>query len=177
MSGVNMHDLGEWLARGEETAFAELYDACADRLYQYLLSRAGSPEGAADVLQTTFLRAVKNRRRFRKVENPIAYLFQIARNEAARMWQARRLEPITQSLEWAGVEISAAIAGGDDQEAIAAALARLAPEDREIVELKTYGGFTFQEISQLMSMPLGTVATRYRRALELLRRPLSKDLR
>jgi RNA polymerase sigma-70 factor (ECF subfamily) len=177
MSGPDMHDLAKRLARGEEAAFAELYDACADRMYRYLLLRVGSRETAGDLLQTAFLRAVKNRRRFGKVENPVAYLFQIARNEAARMWQGRRRERNVKSLERADVENLTEITSGDDQEAIAAALARLALADREIVELKTYGGLTFQEISQLLSMPLGTVATRYRRALEALRGPLSKELR
>jgi RNA polymerase sigma-70 factor (ECF subfamily) len=172
-----MQDLAARLARGEEAAFAELYDACADRMYRYLLVRVGSRETAADLLQTVFLRAVKNRRRFGNVKNPVAYLFQIARNEAARMWHAHRREPDAESLEQAGVDLSTETGHGDDLEAIAAALTRLAPADREIVELKTYGGLTFQEISTLLSMPLGTVTTRYRRALESLRGPLSKELR
>src|SRR5260370_7650772 len=79
-----MHELAIRLARGDEAAFAELYDACADRLHGYLTARLGSRDRAADVLQETFLRAVASRRRFRKVDNPIAYLFQIARNEAIR---------------------------------------------------------------------------------------------
>ena len=79
-----MHELAARLARGEEAAFAELYDACADRLHHYVAVRLGSRDAAADVVQRAFLRAVKSRRRFRGVENPVAYMFQIARNEAAR---------------------------------------------------------------------------------------------
>src|SRR6185369_17570068 len=89
MSEPCMQQLAVRLARGEEAAFAELYDACADRLHHYLTARLGSRDAASDVLQTAFLRAVKSRRRFRGVENPIAYLFQIARNEAMR-WAKRR---------------------------------------------------------------------------------------
>src|SRR5882757_5629923 len=89
MSETPMHELAERLARGEEAAFAELYDASADRLHHYLTARLGSRDVASDVLQTAFLRAVKSRRRFRSVENPVAYLFQIARNEAMR-WVKRR---------------------------------------------------------------------------------------
>src|SRR6185295_15933934 len=89
MSESSMHELAVRLTRGEEGAFAELYDASADRLHHYLTARLGSRDAASDVLQTAFLRAVKSRRRFRGVENPIAYLFQIARNEAVR-WAMRR---------------------------------------------------------------------------------------
>ncbi len=84
-----MHDLAARLARGEEAAFAELYDACADRLHHYLAVRLGSRDAAGDVVQATFLRVVKSRKRFRGVENPVAYVFQIARNEAVR-WVKRR---------------------------------------------------------------------------------------
>src|SRR5437763_12806004 len=90
MSEPCMHDLAARLARGEEAAFAELYDASADRLHHYLTARLGSRDAANDVLQTSFLRAVKSRRRFRRVENPVAYLFQIARNEAVRWLKRRR---------------------------------------------------------------------------------------
>src|SRR5262245_56875923 len=84
MSDEPMHDLAARLARGDEAAFAQLYDACADRLHRYLALRLGSTDAASDVLQTAFLRAVKSRRRFARVTNPVAYLFQIARNEALR---------------------------------------------------------------------------------------------
>jgi RNA polymerase sigma-70 factor (ECF subfamily) len=59
------------LARGEEAAFAELYDACANRLHSYLTARLDSRDRAAEVVQEAFLRAVASRRRFAKVENPI----------------------------------------------------------------------------------------------------------
>lgn len=172
-----MHDLAARLARGDEAAFAELYDGCADRLYRFALGRVDSPDAAADVVQAGFLRAVKSRRRFRRVENPISYLFQIVRNEAARANKARlqrKLTPTSVSLE--------AIAGSngpaiDEADTVAAVLARLSDDDRELVELKVYGGLTFREIAELTSLPQGTVATRYRRALESLRGWLTSKLR
>ena len=86
----NMRSLGQRLVRGEESAFAELYDACADRLHRYLTIRLGSSDRASDVLQATFLRAVNHRRKFARVENTVAYLFQMARNEAMRACAKRR---------------------------------------------------------------------------------------
>ena len=93
---ASLKELAARLARGDEAAFAELYDACADRLHGYLAARLGSRDTASDVLQSAFLRAVKSRRRFRGVDNPVAYMFQIARNEAARAAGRRRL--VTQPL-------------------------------------------------------------------------------
>ena len=172
-----MHDLAARLARGDEAAFAELYDACADRLYRYLLCRVGSPEAAADVLQMTFLRVVKNRRRFRKVKNPVAYLFQIARNETARAWKGRRSEVSTLPIESLDSVAASTSRSEDDTETIRAALASLTADDRELVELKLYAGLTFREIAELSGLPPGTVATRYRRTMETLRDWLTRQLR
>jgi RNA polymerase sigma-70 factor (ECF subfamily) len=171
---VALKELAVRLARGDEAAFAELYDACANRLHAYLAARVGSRDAASDVLQTTFLRAVKSRRRFRGVENPIAYLFQIARNEAVRLARNHRpaialanaAEPFAQGTEDVG-----------DAEAIAAAIAHLEPQDQELVELKIFAGLTFREIAAIVGRPPATVATRYRRAIETLRGALTKEFR
>lgn len=50
------------------------------------------------------------------------------------------------------------------------ALATLKPEEREIIHLKIAGGLTFQEISELLGSPMGTVTWRYREAIKKLRR-------
>lgn len=174
MSESPTHDLAARLARGDQAAFAELYDACADRLHGYLAARLGSRDAASDVLQNAFLRAVKSRRRFRGVESPVAYMFQIARNEAARATGKRRI--VMQTLP-ANEPFAVRSDNADDAEAIAAAIARLDTEDRELVELRIYAGLTFREIATIVDRPPATVATRYRRALESLREWLAKQFR
>jgi RNA polymerase sigma-70 factor (ECF subfamily) len=169
-----MPSLAERLARGDDSAFAELYDACADGLHRYAAARLGSSEAAGDVVQTAFLRAVKSRRRFRGVENPAGYLFQIGRNEIARaaaQRTRRREEPLVDA---AALAADAKPASGEEA---ATALKRLSAEDREIVELKIYAGLTFAEIAAAVERPAATVATRYRRALESLRGWLEKQMR
>jgi RNA polymerase sigma-70 factor, ECF subfamily len=163
-----MATLPERLARGQEAAFAELYDGCADRVHHYLLVRLGTKEDADDAMQETFLRLARNRRKLAKVDNLDAYVFAIARNEAARL-AARRARHRRNERPLGGEELFSASAGdGEAREAaeiVAAALGQLADELREVVELKTYAGLTFQEISRVMDLPQGTVATRYRSAL------------
>lgn len=171
---ASLTELAARLARGDQAAFAELYDACADRLHRYLAARVGSRDAASDVLPTTFLRAVKSRRRFRNVESPIAYLFQIARNEAARV--ARKQRPAA-SWTAAAEPFTKATDDFGDAEVIAAAIARLEPQDQELVELKVYAGLTFREIAAIVDRPSATIATRYRRALESLRGWLTKEFR
>jgi RNA polymerase sigma-70 factor (ECF subfamily) len=176
MSDSSMHDLAARLARGEEAAFAKLYDACADRLHHYLVAQLGSRDAASDVLQTAFLRAVKSRRRFRGVQNPVAYMFQIARNEAARAARQDRRTAERQILATELFVVESDVGSqAENAEAAARALSRLNDEDRELVELKIYGGLTFRQIAEVLGRPQGSVATRYRRALESLRDWLTKQ--
>jgi RNA polymerase sigma-70 factor (ECF subfamily) len=168
------------LARGDQAAFAELYDVCADRVGHYLLVRLGSREDANDALQETFLRLARTRKRLGEVENLEAYVFGIARNEASRLAASRarrdaRREPLATD------ELFCNPPGEDEArdnaEAVAAAFGQLAADLREVVELKTYAGLTLQEISRVTGVPQGTVATRYRAALAKLETWLARQLK
>ena len=89
-----MDDLANRLARGDREAFAELYDACADRVHHYLVVRLRCREDADDVLQETFVRLARAHKKLAEVDNLMAYVFKVARNEAARLAgrKARRQE-------------------------------------------------------------------------------------
>jgi RNA polymerase sigma-70 factor (ECF subfamily) len=173
-----MTDWGRRLAAGDDSAFTELYDACADGLFSFAAARLRSEQSAADIVQAAFLRAVRSRKRFRNVENPAAYLFQIARNEITRTLarQSRRRHISAQSLD-EDLAPSSQTSTGEDDEMIREALLRLHEDDREIIELKVFGGLTFVEIGQTLARPAATVATRYRRALQALRPWVERQLR
>jgi len=168
-----MVPLQQRLAKSDPVAFAELYDACADRVGHYLCVLLGGREDAEDVLQETFLRLARTRHKLAKVENLDAYVFTIARNEAARLVgkKSRRLQLERNSLS--GEELFCAAA--DDLDALenaewaAAALRRMDGKLREVLELKIFAGLTFREISRVTGAPQGTVATRYRAALAKMR--------
>jgi len=175
-----MQNLGKRLARGEAAAFAELYDMCADTLYQYLTVRLGDHDVAADVLQEVFLRLVRLRRRLKKVENPLAYALAVARNESNR-WIARHKKTPTTSRqpveELPAGEGSNPATAREAADSVAAALSQLDDDDRELVELKIYGGLTFREIAEVVELPPATVATRYRRAMLRMREWLERHTR
>jgi RNA polymerase sigma-70 factor, ECF subfamily len=155
------------LARGEQAAFAELYDACADRVGHYLLVLLRSWADAEDALQETFLRLARNRRKLAEVDNLEAYVITVARHEAARLaaGKARRheQEPLSGDDLFRHSPTDAELR--ETAEIVAAALEQLDSDLREVVELKTYAGLTFHQISQVTGLPQGTVATRYRSAV------------
>jgi RNA polymerase sigma-70 factor (ECF subfamily) len=107
----------------------------------------------------------------------VAYLFQIARNEAIRATKRRRNDERMLSAGELFKSVCDIQSDQEDAEVAAAVLARLDVEDRELVELKIFAGLTFREIAKITGMPQSTVATRYRRALESLRGWLAKQFR
>ena len=175
-----MESRGDRLARGDETAFAEFYDACADQLHHYLTMRLGSRDAASDVLQEVFLRLVRTRKRLRNVGNPTAYAFAIARNESSRWLTRHRRRTKAITLDAAKLfltDASQSFASREQAESLIAAMDQLEEVDREIIELKVYGGLTFREISDVTKKPGATVATRYRRAMQRLQLWLERELR
>jgi RNA polymerase sigma-70 factor (ECF subfamily) len=175
-----MDERAERLARGDPAAFAELYDACADRVHHYLVVRLGSRVEADDVLQETFVRLARTRKKLATVENLVAYVFAMARNEAVRLIerharQGRLRAAASQELlfhEATGADVPDI----ETAEWVAASLARLSHDLREIVEMKIYADLTFREISEVTGLPQGTVATRYRSALEKMRSQMVKEM-
>jgi RNA polymerase sigma-70 factor, ECF subfamily len=167
-----MESHGERLARGDRAAFAELYDACAERVHHYLVGRLGSRADADDLLQETFVRLARDRKRLANVRNLLPYVFATARNEAHRLIERRVREGRRRT------ELESALAIAEDgreknkreaAERVSVLLERLEPPLREIVDLKIFGALTFREISEVTGLPQGTVATRYRSALEKMR--------
>jgi RNA polymerase sigma-70 factor (ECF subfamily) len=174
-----MDTLGKRLARGDHAAFAELYDACADRIHHYLMIILGSKEDAEDALQETFVRLAGNCKRLAKVENLTAYTFTIARNEALRVAGRRKktasFDATVQGQHLFEIAEKENPRANDCAEAATTALNHLDAELREIVELKFFAGLTFREIADVTGCPQGTAATRYRAALDKMRAILAKD--
>jgi len=166
------------LARGDPAAFAELYDAYAQRVGHYLLVRIGSRHDADDVLQETSCRLAHHRRRLAAVDDLEAYVLTVARNEAARL-MARNARRRAKETPLAGEELFCCQSQDTEvreiAEMVAAALGRLNEELREVVELKTYVRLTFAQISQVTGLPQGTVATRYRTALTKMQSWLTRE--
>jgi RNA polymerase sigma-70 factor (ECF subfamily) len=150
----------------------ELYDRYGEKLYRYLVLKLCSCEDAEDVLQETFCRFARYSVRWKRVKNPLAFVFRTARNEANRFLKRRinqrnrtEMNPNRQTV------ISAIIQGPDkkSEKFLAEALGRLPDEQREVIILKVFEGLTFKEIARICSLSTNTAASRYRYGLSKLR--------
>ena len=168
-----------WLARlaeGDPSALDGLYDEFGPALYRYALGMLGRTEAAEDALQELFLTLARSRGKLGHVQSARAYLFAMLRHGIWRRLQRdaareRALDPATifEHPQPPGLPDGAAAD-------IAAALAQLPPDQREVIVLKIYQNMTFAEIAEVTEVSLNTAASRYRYALERLRSLLPPDL-
>ncbi len=168
--------LGRHLAAGSEEAFAELYDRFALRLYRVALAILNNSHDAEDAVQAVFVNLVHRRANLARVKNWAAYLLTVLRNEAARSGKRLRQQkadhPVEQIDQNSAPEERCR---QDDLAWIETALQRLPDDQQKIVRLKTQAALTFAEIAELLQISPNTAASRYRYALDKLRRESMED--
>jgi len=171
-------DLLERIAQGDRQAFAALYERYADRLCGFLRGSLGAA-AAAETTQDVMLRVWRKAGRYdRRRAAASTWIYAIARN--ARTDRFRRMgrpEPDPDDPMWvpAGApDPDAATAAGRRAQRVHEALAALPDKQREVMERAYLRGQTFSEIAAALDIPLGTVKSRSRLALNRLRGALEE---
>lgn len=153
-------------------SFDALYRDCARDLYAYVRTLLGDDAGAEDVTALSFERAYRRRGSFdARRGTQRGWLFGIARNAALdELRRRRRAAPLIG-------ELPDDTAAGPDEEAdlalrretVRAALAQLAPRERELVALKFHGGLSNAELAAVLGTTESNAGTRVHRAVTKLR--------
>jgi len=168
----NTHDelntLFRRVAKGKLDALAEVFEQWRRPLCNYAYALTQSDHVAEDAVADAMVGLLKAGRRLRRVQNPRAYLFGAVRHAAWRNGRGARKAKTTDEAT------DRHSAGRDPAEALAVkdALMALPEEQREVVVLKVHGRLTFAEIAQVAGISPNTAASRYRYAIEKLRRDL-----
>jgi RNA polymerase sigma-70 factor (ECF subfamily) len=165
------------IRNGDETAFVELFDGAAGRIYQFALRSTRDAATAEDIVSTTFLEAWKNRLRLHDTEGPLEpWLFGIATNVMRNTGRSRRrhlnavgrlgvpesepdiadavLDEMMKSQQWA---------------AATAALESVNESDRDVFMLCVWSGLDYRTAAQALNIPIGTVRSRLSRARSRIR--------
>jgi RNA polymerase sigma-70 factor (ECF subfamily) len=162
--------LTAWKA-GDRAAGDRLFERHFDALYRFFGRKTGGD--ISDLVQRTFLALVEGKERFRGEASVRTYLFAIARNELLVHFRGhRRDEPVdfsVHSLHDLGPSPSQILAGKREDRLLLEALRRI-PLDLQIaVELHYWEGLHGPELARVLDIPEGTVRSRLRRGLEMLR--------
>jgi len=148
-----------------------------DGLFGYAMVLTRNPAAAADLVQETYVRALKAKESLRPSSNVKRWLFTIQRN----IWlnELRRSRPQIVELEAHDDIADVAIATSQDphaqyvskleQEMVRNAIQGLPVEFREIIILREYERLSYKEIADMLGCPAGTVMSRLARARAKLR--------
>lgn len=162
----------------DEDAFAEVFGHFAPRVKGFLI-RSGAGEALAeecaqDVMATVWQKA----HLFDPARASAAtWIFTIARNRKIdALRRQRRPEPEALDLGWGPepeLDPGEAMALQQETEKLAEAIARLPENQRALIERAYYGDLSHSEIAEQTGLPLGTIKSRIRLALDRLRRSMS----
>ena len=142
-------------------------------LRRYARALVGDRDGADDLVQDTLERAVRKFHLWRPGDLR-AWLFSIMHNVFVNQLKARK---ISSEVDIDEASIAAPIPGAttldvaDDQRA----LARIAPEQREVLLLIALEDMTYADVSRALGIPIGTVMSRLSRGRERLRRVMDGE--
>ena len=163
---------------GDREAFASLYEAHVDRVYQYLLRRMGQPADAEDVAAEVFIRAMKALKSFQFRGAPfVAWLLRIAHNTAINHMknQSRRQEvPLLDNLP--GVNDPAELAlNRVASEEVSRAMQGLTALQRQVISLRYMAQLSIAETAAKMERNEGAIKFLQHRAIRALQRTMSRQ--
>jgi RNA polymerase sigma-70 factor (ECF subfamily) len=172
------------IADGQSEALEVLYERYGRLVFSLARRILTDRESAEEVVQDTFVTIWRQADRYRPLKGrPYSWMVRIARNRAID--ELRRMDSKNRRQKAAGVvaetapdpalKVTADSRFADLQRIVSEALASLPDPQREVVELSYFRGWSQAEISRRTGLPLGTVKTRMRLALDKLRRNLGSE--
>ena len=163
----------ERMRSGDKSALHEVYEAYIGYIYTIVHQTVSNREDAEDVTSEFFMKLWRLADTYREGKGHRAWMAAIARNMAVDLLRRTKREVLMEDFADTMTENASNVSV--EKEVIAdmslrQALDALKPKEREVVHLKIMGEMTFQEIADVLKVPLGTVTWRYQNAIQKLRR-------
>lgn len=164
---------------GNRDAFSVLVVRYQSRVLNLLYRRLGDRETALDVAQEVFLKAYRGLPGFQGESQFFTWLYRISFNEAANAHRRRERQPRVEADAPESDRLpdphdsGAALERRDDTRLIQQAMAELGDEFAQAVILRDLEGLSYQEIADVLQVPVGSVKSRIHRARQTLRNRLT----
>ncbi len=171
------------MATGDEQALSALYDATLSKLFGVAISIVGDRALAEEVVTDTYHAAWTKAASFdRTIGKAMTWLASICRNRALDMLR-REASASRRHETAAALEVPAdsdepdrLLTAMEDGNTVRRLLSELPSDDRQLVALAFFRGYSHQQIADVTELPLGTVKSRMRRALAQLAHAAPPDL-
>jgi RNA polymerase sigma-70 factor (ECF subfamily) len=184
MKGLADEDVMALVQTGDPRAFEQLYDRHGGAAFSLAYRMVPSRVTAEDITQEAFLSIWRSRLRYQPERGSVrTWVLGIVHHRAIdalrrnlvhdkRRASAEGLEETHEAKERTDVEVARRV----EAETVRGALGVLPDEQRKVIELAYFGGFTHSEIAGMLDQPIGTVKGRMRLGLEKLRGALASEV-
>ena len=182
MKQLNDFELVNLFKSGSNEAFEEIVIRYQADVYSFLLSITKNPETSNDIFQDVFVRVFKKLKMYNEQNKLKQWLFTLARNITMDHYRKNKKNLISLEAqnddELSIIDCLAeqepspmeTVISNDTTETVQKALLSLSSEERELIHLKDT--LTFKEISQMQNKPIGTLLSKFNRALSKLKKNL-----
>lgn len=166
------------IAREDRDAFRLFYDRYGSRVLAYVRMLSRQREAAEDIVQEVFLSVWRKAKSYRPDRGDVpGWLYTIARNRLVDLWRRRAVRG-DEDTSFDLTRLDSGETGAEGHVvslSVRKALASLKVEQRQALELAYFGGLTYEETARELDLPLGTLKSRIRAGLALLRNLLSES--
>jgi RNA polymerase sigma-70 factor, ECF subfamily len=171
-------ELAERFQQGERGAFDQIVKRHQKGVYRIIRRYVRSDADAADVSQQVFVRAFKGLATFRGAASVRSWLYRIGINCALSWIRDHKREQPTELAEDALSEPHASpgrIADGEQSARLRAAIAKLPPKQKMVLELRVFDDLSFKEVSELAECTENTAKVNFHYAVKRLRELLGDE--
>jgi len=158
----------------EDQAFGYLYEHYAGALHGVIKQVVGDAELGNDVLQETFVNIWRRIDSYDESKGRLfTWMLNIARNAAIDKTRSKGFQQSQRQIPLDGEVVQPSVRPGIDDFGLKKLILKLKDEQRLLIDLSYFQGYTHEQIATALHIPLGTVKTRIRSALTQLRALLS----
>lgn len=171
----------ELLQKGDSSSFTKLYDAYSGALFNIISKITLDNQLSEDVLQESFVKIWEKRLTYSPDKGRIfTWMLNIARNTAI---DAIRNKHVKASSKIQNIEDNVHKVNAGNKTTISTdtigmneMVSALNQDQQKIIQLAYFQGYTQEEVAEKLNIPIGTVKTRTRAALQLLRKTFNKGI-
>ncbi len=170
------------IIEGDKDLFGELIDRFEDRLTRYVMRFTQQKDDVSDIIQVVFIKAYTNLQSFDTSRSFNSWIYRIAHNESVNHLKKRGGEKIAFidfdtffPHPFAKEESDTLALSREDKEQLEKSLAGISPKYREVLVLYYYDELGYQEIADVLHIPIATVGVRIRRGKEALHKILQAN--
>lgn len=165
VSGTEVKRLVDRTRRGDEAGFSALVDRYIARVYAVAFARTFDPSDVDDVVQDTFITALRSIRSLRDAGRFEPWVLGIARNTASQYNRKReRRDRLHKSIDPPDKSVADKLTRAEVQEIVHAGIDDLKPQHREVIMLHYFAGLTPDEIAEAAGITTDAAYKRLQRA-------------